>query len=189
MNTKSSAFWRPGPRTEPTWKAGYRRQHLATALGVSRTLLREVLARREVDEMVRVFGNGGYVVSDLRQELADAYDRRAALEGKAARLAAQRADGMQLRVLRSNVEASECVPYVDREARAHLNLEFHQLLANASQSPKIVHGFNNVHDLILTDGDVSLHLMRAVDLGVAHIRVAQRERLNMSQQFSRSNSE
>lgn len=162
-------------RPEATWKGVYRslrlailnrelqpslrliETDLADALGVSRTPLREALARLEVDGLVTATRSGGYVVADLREDLVDSYHLRAAIEGYAVRLAAERITNEQLEALRRSVAASEHVPLADRQTRAQLNLEFHQLLAEASGSPKIVHAFNNIRDLILTDEDMTLH--------------------------------
>ncbi len=168
MKAKSS-------RPEATWKGVYRTLRLAilnrelppssrlieidlaSSLGVSRTPLREALARLEVDGLVSAMKSGGYVVSNLREELADAYHLRAAIEGYGVRLAAQRITPAEIERLRQNVERSQRVPLSDRSIRAQLNLEFHQMLADASKSPRIIHAFSNIRDLILTDEDMSLH--------------------------------
>lgn len=163
-------------RPEATWKGVYRtlreailgremppasrliEADLARSLGVSRTPLREALARLEIDGLVETsVKSGGYIVSDVRQHLVDAYHLRAAIEGYGVRLAANRVTKDELAALRKNVDSSERVPYANRKQRARHNLEFHQILAAASHSPKILHGFNNIRDLILTDGDMGLH--------------------------------
>jgi DNA-binding GntR family transcriptional regulator len=175
MNTKPLQIRSAANRPEATWKGVYRTLRLAilnrellpssrlieidlsAALGVSRTPLREALARLEVDGLVTATRSGGYIVSDLREDLVDAYHLRSAIEGYAARLAAGRISAEELQTLQRNVAESEHVPLTDRQTRAQMNLEFHQVLAEASRSAKIIHAFNNIRDLILTDEDMSLH--------------------------------
>jgi len=165
----------PPSRAEPIWKGAYRslrmailnrdllprtrliETDLAQSLGISRTPLREALARLELDGLVAGAKTVGYVVSDLREDLPDAYDLRAAIEGYAARLAAERMTKDERLLLQKNVEKSRKITLDDRKTRALLNLEFHQYIALASRSPKIIHAFNNIRDLILTDEDMVLH--------------------------------
>lgn len=162
-------------RPEPAWRNAYRRLRvaiinrelapklrlietdLAQTLGISRTPLREALARLEVDGLVTVAKSGGYAVSDMREDLFDAYDLRAAIEGYGARLAAERISDEEIKRLRENVTVSQAVALSDRHKRAQLNIEFHEMVVAATRSPKIMHAFTNIRDLILTDEDMTLH--------------------------------
>ncbi|HRF08294.1 MAG TPA: GntR family transcriptional regulator [Xanthobacteraceae bacterium] len=162
-------------RPEPAWRDAYRRLRkaiisrefapnlrlietdLAQTLGISRTPLREALARLEVDGLVAVAKSGGYAVSDMREDLFDAYDLRAAIEGYSARLAAERISDEEVVRLRKNVTISQSVALSERHTRAELNIEFHEIIVAASRSPKLIHAFTNIRDLILTDEDMTLH--------------------------------
>lgn len=166
-------------RPEPTWRGVYRRLRLsildrelppasrlieldlAKVLGVSRTPLREALARLEVDGLVSVAKSGGYVVTDLREDLSDAYDLRCAIEGHGARLAAERMTVEQIERLRASVEISRTIPLHNSKRRSEMNVEFHQMVIEGTRSPKIIHNFNNIRDLILTDEDMTLHTEEA----------------------------
>ncbi|MCW5679966.1 MAG: GntR family transcriptional regulator [Xanthobacteraceae bacterium] len=162
-------------RPEPAWRNAYRQLRmaiinreltprvrlietdLAQTLGISRTPLREALARLEVDGLVTAAKSGGYAVSDMREDLFDAYDLRAAIEGYGARLAAERINDEEIKRLRQNVTVSQAVALSDRLKRAQLNIEFHEIIVSATRSPKIIHAFTNIRDLILTDEDMTLH--------------------------------
>lgn len=162
-------------RPEPAWRNAYRHLRmaiinrelaprlrlietdLAQTLGISRTPLREALARLEVDGLVTAAKSGGYAVSDMREDLFDAYDLRAAIEGYGARLAAERISDEEIKLLRENVSISHAVALSDRHKRAQLNIEFHEIVVAATRSPKMIHAFTNIRDLILTDEDMTLH--------------------------------
>ncbi len=160
---------------EPTWKGVYRNLRLAIlnlaiapdtrlnevklaeALGVSRTPLREALARLEMDGLIGAAKGGGYIVTDPREDLADAYHLRSALEGYGVRLAAASISAEQIARLRENVEANRRIELADTKGRAALNAEFHQMLITASGSPRLIQTYNNLRDWIMTDTDMSLH--------------------------------
>src|SRR5919201_6337434 len=69
---------------------------LAQQLGVSRTPVREALARLVTEGLVVVLPAGGMAARDTRSELADIYGLRQVLEGYAARLAATRIEPEEL---------------------------------------------------------------------------------------------
>ena len=160
---------------EPTWKGVYRNLRLAilnleiapdtrlnevklaAALGVSRTPLREALSRLEMDGLIGAAKGGGYTVTDPRENLADAYHLRAALEGYSVRLAAENIGAEQIAHLRENVEANRRIELADTRGRAALNAEFHQILITASRSPRLLQTYNNLREWIMTDEDMSLH--------------------------------
>src|SRR6478672_12789400 len=64
---------------------------LATRLGVSRTPLRMVLGRLEQEGLVAARPTGGYVAAEFSvRDIRDGIEIRGALEGMAAKLAAER---------------------------------------------------------------------------------------------------
>lgn len=163
------------PRREPTWKGVYRNLRIAIlngtfpvgsrlleveisqAMGVSRTPLREALAQLRLDGLISSAERGGYFVSDPRDGLLDSYHVRTAIEGYAARLAADAISNVEIQALRKNVAASASTDIADTETRAKLNLEFHTMIANASRSPRIIQAFGNLREFIFTDEDMQLH--------------------------------
>lgn len=167
------------PRREPTWKGVYRNLRLAIlsrnlqpgtrlietelsqALGVSRTPLREALAKLKQDGLINSAGRAGYLVTDPRQDITDAYHVRAAIEGYAARLAAQNITNLEIQRLRENVAANMAIDLADTARRAELNLEFHEIVAHASRSPRMIQAFENQREFIFTDEDMQLHTLEA----------------------------
>ncbi len=163
------------PRREPTWKGVYRNLRIAIlngtfpvgarllevemsqAMGVSRTPFREALAQLRLDGLISNAERGGYFISDPRDGLLDSYHLRAAIEGYAARLAADAISNVEIQALRKNVAASLVTDIADTVTRAKLNLDFHTMIANASRSPRIIQAFDNLREFIFTDEDMQLH--------------------------------
>ncbi|KQW04939.1 GntR family transcriptional regulator [Leifsonia sp. Root4] len=76
----------------------------ANRLGVSRTPLREALARLTADRLVTSLSGRGLVVSEISGEnIVGLYELRQALEGQAAMLAARRRDDVPFRRLRDRL--------------------------------------------------------------------------------------
>ncbi|HVL56811.1 MAG TPA: GntR family transcriptional regulator [Burkholderiaceae bacterium] len=163
------------PERQPAWRSVYRNLRLAIlnraiapdtrivevalaeTLGVSRTPLREALARLEADGLIAALKGGGYVITDPRENLADAYHLRAAIEGYAVRLAAEHVTEDQLQRLRENADANRRIDLADTAGRAALNAEFHRLLIEASRSPRLAQAHNNLREWVMTDEDMRLH--------------------------------
>lgn len=163
------------PRREATWRGVYRNLRvailngdltpngrlvevdLARAMGVSRTPLREALAQLKRDGLVASAERGGYVLTDPRQDILDSYHVRAAIEGYAARLAAQNITNVEIQALRTNVAESAAADLSDTVLRAKLNLAFHAMVAKASRSARILREFENLSEFIFTDEDMTLH--------------------------------
>ncbi|TDE89228.1 GntR family transcriptional regulator [Occultella glacieicola] len=79
----------------------------AQRLGVSRTPVREALARLAADGLVRGTGARGAVVADLSPaDVRDLFDLRIAVETRLARLAAQRRDPGPFRALAADLGAA-----------------------------------------------------------------------------------
>lgn len=134
---------------------------LAQQLGVSRTPVREALARLVAEGMAVVLPGGGLAAYDPRGELADIYGLRQVLEGYAARLAAARIEPHELdrldqlaRQLRAAGAADE------RERVVEINNAFHLRIAEASRSPRLIRLINDYREYFLTPGVLS-HYDRA----------------------------
>jgi DNA-binding GntR family transcriptional regulator len=124
---------------------------LAQQLGVSRTPVREALARLVTEGLVVVLPSGGMAARDTRSELADMYGLRQVLEGYAARLAATRIapeELGQLSRLAQQMDASIDDGALDRYVE--LNNAFHLQIAAASRSPRLVGMINDYREYFLT---------------------------------------
>jgi GntR family transcriptional regulator, vanillate catabolism transcriptional regulator len=118
---------------------------LADRLHVSRTPLRLVLGRLEEEGLVVARPTGGFVAAEFSvRDIRDGIDIRGALEGTAAKLAAER-------VLRPDhlTPIRQCLARIDRliqrwtsgtDSLARyitLNAQFHQLLVDLADSPMV----------------------------------------------------
>ncbi|MGI4941986.1 MAG: GntR family transcriptional regulator [Janthinobacterium lividum] len=109
---------------------------IATLLGVSRTPVREAFLRLEVEGLLRT-GLGGIEVVDPRGEAADIQLLREAVEGCAARLAAQRASGEEVARIVGLAALTGATGPADLGARAVLNEQFHLAVAVAAHAPRV----------------------------------------------------
>ena len=114
-------------------------QRLASALGVSRTPVRQALARLQHEGLVQVIPRRGVmIVRKGKSEITDMIRAWAALESMAARLLCERASDDDIRGLRDLFSTFE-----DGELRLHLdeyseaNLRFHQRIIELAGSPVI----------------------------------------------------
>jgi DNA-binding GntR family transcriptional regulator len=114
-------------------------QRLATALGVSRTPVRQALARLQHEGIVRVLPRRGVlIVRKSKAEITEMIRAWAALESMAARLLCERATDEEVGSLRALFSAFE-----KDEPRLHLNeyseanLQFHQQIIELARSPLI----------------------------------------------------
>jgi DNA-binding GntR family transcriptional regulator len=114
-------------------------QRLATALGVSRTPVREALARLEHEGLVQIMPRRGVcIVRKSKDEITEMIRAWAALESMAARLVCERATDDEIGSLRALFSAFE-----DDQLRLHLdeyseaNLRFHQNIIELARSPVI----------------------------------------------------
>jgi DNA-binding GntR family transcriptional regulator len=115
-------------------------QGLATSLGVSRTPVRQALARLEHEGLVQIMPRRGvFIVRKSREEITEIIRAWAALESMAARLLCDRATDEEIGRLR----ALFSVFVDDDELRLHLNeysdanLRFHQSIIELARSPVI----------------------------------------------------
>jgi DNA-binding GntR family transcriptional regulator len=133
-------------------------QRLAEELGVSRTPVREALARLQSEGLVEIYPNRGAVVRTFTpQHLVDAYGLRAVLEGHAAHQAARRIGGSGLEALERECEALEAALETSFSSRrdeveflVHHNGLYHQTIIAASGNQRLM-------DLVQQVSDVPLH--------------------------------
>jgi DNA-binding GntR family transcriptional regulator len=115
-------------------------RELGDELGVARATLREALAMLEAEALVVATRDGGARVRRITpDEIWETYEVRALLEGKAARLAAERIgrSGLErLRRLDQEMRRALALGYPSDDDRIHslatLNAEFHKTIACAS---------------------------------------------------------
>ncbi|MGH3398789.1 MAG: GntR family transcriptional regulator [Streptosporangiaceae bacterium] len=113
---------------------------LAERLGISRTPVRAALQRLETEGVVQTIPRRGiYVVRKTKAEIIDVILASAALEGMAARLAAERASDAELQDLLDRFPAfrpGAGVPVREDEIDEYsaTNLDFHQRIADLAHS-------------------------------------------------------
>ncbi|WP_445152380.1 GntR family transcriptional regulator [Baekduia sp. Peel2402] len=107
---------------------------LAELIGVSRTPVRDALARLRDERLVAIVPQLGTFVTFIDEEaVADAHFVREALEVGAVRIAARGADVENVRVLRENLDAQQrAVDADDAETFARLDDDLHRLLCDLS---------------------------------------------------------
>lgn len=128
-------------------KAGSRITELAMVekLGVSRTPIRAALIRLEQEGLLQQMRSGGFAIRQFSEaDVADAIELRGAVEGLAARLAAERSAPAQ-----ALAQANQCLDEIDLLLQqsvlnedaftnyVRLNALFHSLLGQLSASPVI----------------------------------------------------
>jgi DNA-binding GntR family transcriptional regulator len=113
-------------------------KRLAAELGVSRTPVREALARLEHEGLVRIVPRRGvYIVRKTKAEIVEMIIAWGALEATAARLACERASDEEIGSLRPFVasfqEEGAASAHIDEYSRA--NLRFHARIIELGHSP------------------------------------------------------
>ncbi|MEU5023612.1 GntR family transcriptional regulator [Streptomyces milbemycinicus] len=105
---------------------------LAKKLGVSRTPVREALARLAQEELINREIRGYVVKTRTPEEIREIYDVRIILESACAAAAAEQASRRDLASLeRITTEAEHCT---DHERHVELNTEWHQALRAAGRN-------------------------------------------------------
>jgi DNA-binding GntR family transcriptional regulator len=129
--------------SEGTVAAGTRlvEQDMANEMGVSRTPVREALRRLESEGMLKSEPHRGFVVVDFLEEALTVYAIRQALEGIAARMAAEKITVPELRELaelaRQMEELCETGRPEDIERVGQLNLDFHSKINQIAGSAQL----------------------------------------------------
>jgi DNA-binding GntR family transcriptional regulator len=133
---------------------------LAKQLGVSRTPVKEALAKLEREGLVVVNPHrGARVVTITRRDMEEIYELREVVEGLAARLAARNIGTGEIEELRSLVQEGEkALARGDYQAYAEVDLRFHRLIRRASGNRRLQTIMENldgqIHLLITTSAAV-----------------------------------
>jgi DNA-binding GntR family transcriptional regulator len=112
-------------------------RQMAEQLGVSRTPVREALARLEHEGLVRMVPRrGAFVVRKSKREIVEIIHVWAGLEGMAARLATQLASNEELAALRSEFVTFDSTDKASAniDEYSQQNIRFHQSIVELGQS-------------------------------------------------------
>ena len=108
---------------------------LCLELGVSRTPIREALRRLEQEHLIEESPKGMVVVGISDKDLADIFEIRAALEGKAAELAAKNYTEEQINIVREAIEFQEFyLSKQDPDRIKSMDSRFHETIYKMSGS-------------------------------------------------------
>ncbi|MGF7184162.1 DNA-binding GntR family transcriptional regulator [Desulfitispora alkaliphila] len=123
---------------------------LAEEMGVSRTPVREAIRKLELEGfVVMVPRKGAYVAGISLKDIADVFEIRAALEGLAAGLAAERCTDDELEELeRHLVKVTELVNSNDIQTLVDIDTGFHDIIYKASRNEKLVQIISNLREQI-----------------------------------------
>jgi DNA-binding GntR family transcriptional regulator len=122
---------------------------LANELRVSRTPVREALRKLEAEGLVARSGSGLIVRALSEQDLTELFYVREALEGMAARLAAENATPSEMAEIRELLEDMEALRgRGDVEALRRLTGEFHQLVCRASHNNRLLQSLKALLDTV-----------------------------------------
>jgi|tagenome__1003787_1003787.scaffolds.fasta_scaffold20964494_3 DNA-binding GntR family transcriptional regulator len=111
---------------------------LAERLGVSRTPIRETLQRLTLEGLVQRTRGGWIVHEHSREEIRSIYEVRAALDGYAAFLAADRATESALDALEALYPAGDAALALDPDTQVELNERFHDGVIAAAGNPRLL---------------------------------------------------
>lgn len=132
---------------------------LAAELRVSRTPVREALRKLEAEGLVAHAGSGLIVRTFSEQDLTELFYVREALEGMAARLAAENATPSEIEEIRELLEDMESVRRSkDVDAFRRLTGEFHQLIGRASHNGRLSDALKSLLDHVRQVQTSTLHV-------------------------------
>ena len=110
---------------------------IAAELGVSRTPVREALWQLRSMNLIRSIGTG-YEVTNVKRELLEILDIRAALEAHAVRRAATAIDDTQISRISEICTEMEALAFDAVAKRGELNRLFHEELVKASGNERLL---------------------------------------------------
>lgn len=123
---------------------------LAEELGVSRTPVREAIRKLELEGLVLMIPRkGAYVSRFSMKDIADVFEIRRALEGLAARLAAERCTEEELDDLeRILVRSAELAQREKVDETVDLDTQFHEALMKAAHNERLSQMVANLREQI-----------------------------------------
>lgn len=126
-------------------------QEVAARLDVSRTPVREALARLEMEGLISRNPRKGAIVCRVElDEVDEIYEIRAALETLVARRACQRATEDEIEEMsRALVQAQRCKEVGDIDNMMKNTVRFHSLLNRSSRSPRLIALLRSLEDRLV----------------------------------------
>lgn len=123
---------------------------LGEKLGVSRTPIREAIRKLELEGLVvMVPRKGAQVAQFTEKDIQDVLEVRAALEALSAKLACKRMDDRSfLKLQLAIAEYSYAAKNKDLETMIEKDVEFHDIICNATQNDKLIQLFNNLKEQV-----------------------------------------
>ncbi|MBE3588443.1 MAG: GntR family transcriptional regulator [Thermoanaerobacteraceae bacterium] len=122
---------------------------LAEEMGVSRTPVREAIRKLELEGfVVMVPRKGAYVAGISVKDIVDVFEVRAAMEGLAAGLAAERITEEELDELERALLKTTEVSGKSIDALVESDTEFHEIIYRASRNERLVQIISNLSDQI-----------------------------------------
>jgi len=121
-----------------------REEDIAAELGVSRTPVREALARFQARGLAEATSYGLVVTKLDRRQVNEVYAMRAVLEGSAARFAAENASAADLEAIRH--AAATFDSQMDATALARANTLFHESIYQAARSDYLLRMLKDLND-------------------------------------------
>ncbi len=144
---------------------------LSAELGVSRTPIREALRRLEQEHLIEEAPKGMVVVGIGEKDLADIFQIRAALEGKAAQMAAKNYTEEQLTVVREALEFQEFyLGKRDPDRIKSMDSRFHETIYKMSGSTVFYDVLMPLHKKILKYRKASVSDSSRAEASVAEHR-------------------
>ena len=123
--------------------------HLAQKLGVSRTPVREAIRMLELEGLVTMVPRRGAIVADITvSDLEDVLEVREALEELAVRKACQNMTEEQLEKLKQAADRFSGCLEKDLMASAQADVEFHEIICEATKNKRLVQILNNIREQI-----------------------------------------
>ncbi len=123
---------------------------LASKLGVSRTPIREAIRMLEQEGLaVTIPRRGAEVAKMTVKDMQDVLEVRDALDELAVQIACERINEEQLEQLRKAKEAFEtCTKGQDVKKIAAADVQFHDVIYDATENPKLVSILNNLREQV-----------------------------------------
>ncbi|MBD1547007.1 GntR family transcriptional regulator [Roseibium aggregatum] len=131
-----------------------REDEIASLLGVSRTPVREALARLQARGLVESARGGWTIVELTRSQVMELYAMRGVLEGAAARFAAENASSSEIAGLKHVAEMfarSES----DASERARVNMIFHEAIYEAAHNTYLIRMLQDLNDSLALLSDTT----------------------------------
>jgi len=162
---------------------------LAEELGVSRTPVREAIRKLELERfVVMVPRKGAYVAGLSVKDIVDIFEVRAALEGLAAGLAAERITEEEMDQLERSIHQINLSSEDDIKAVVEGDTTFHSLLYKASRNQRLEQIIMNLHEQINRFRMTSLsqpgRLKVAIDEHIKIVEAISERNVELAQQLA-----